>query len=223
MEISVPEAVGQTFPPAPWALRGTMRGAVLRLPADALPPGFLPLSHKAFRRDGSLLAVAAWVDYGPGSVLTYREFMVAAISRIAFPLTVTVPRIWVDDPRSLAGGRQLWWIPKERAEFAFDAVDSRFQGTMTVAGRDVVSYRYAERRKVPARWPCRAAIVQELDGATRRTAASWFGAISFGDGTLTVPDDSELAFLRAGRPVTHLAIDFRARFGLRSTVVSAGR
>ncbi|WP_268246309.1 acetoacetate decarboxylase family protein [Amycolatopsis deserti] len=101
------------YPPEPWHLRGDMHVSAWVVPVGELPelpPGVRPLTVA-----GRALVLAAWVDYQPPGVLSYRELMVTVVVRGG--LTVTIPHIWVDSPASLAGGRALWHIPKDLAEF----------------------------------------------------------------------------------------------------------
>jgi hypothetical protein len=74
------------------------------------------------------------------------------------PSVGTVLRIWVDSAQSMVGGRELWYIPKELAEFRFDH-GAGFSAAMRIDGREVVSYRYTPRWTVPGRWPTRVVTV----------------------------------------------------------------
>ncbi|HCB06324.1 MAG TPA: hypothetical protein DEQ43_19155 [Nocardioides bacterium] len=56
---------------------------------------------------------AAFVSYDEGSPLTYHELLVARpVSTVEHGRRVTITDIWVDSPASVAGGRELWAIPK---------------------------------------------------------------------------------------------------------------
>jgi Acetoacetate decarboxylase (ADC) len=216
------DLTGVTYPPAPWRLRGEMFGAVLRLPRGAVPADLVPVHTRSRRRDGSVIAVAAWVDYQPGSVLTYRELMVVSMTGLAMPLTGTVLRIWVSSVESLMGGRKLWRIPKDLAEFTFgtgEAGDRRgtFTGSIRADGREQASYRFVPRFTVPGKWPSLMAVDQDTETGQRHTLSSMRGRLQVGRGNLHVPDDSELAFLNTGSTIAHLALrDFRAVFGRSS-------
>ncbi len=65
---------------------------------------------------------AAFVSYEEGSPLTYSELLVAR----ALPRSegrgrkVSITDIWVDSPASVAGGRELWAIPKGLCDFELD-------------------------------------------------------------------------------------------------------
>ena len=80
---------------------------------------------------------AAFVSYEPGSPLTYSELLVARPipvpgrrgRRASIPgsswarsARVEITDIWVDSPASVAGGRELWAIPKGLCDFDLDTV-----------------------------------------------------------------------------------------------------
>lgn len=210
-ESSRPQA---DYPPPPWKLRGDLFGTVFRMPPDSIPLALLPQHLDLRRPDGTSLLATAWVDYQAGSALTYREFMVTGILRLRPPLHGTILRIWVDSPESQAGGRQLWHIPKDLAEFDFTQ-NSTLATKLTVKGTELASYTYLERGQLSIRFPFCVTVVQEHTAGIRRTYSSWSAHPAWGRGEFSIPDDSELSFLNRGRPLAHLALrDFRATFGL---------
>jgi hypothetical protein len=63
---------------------------------------------------------AAFVDYEPGSELTYHELLVARLVRAGRSAHVRITDIWVDSATSRDGGRSLWAIPKHLADRPLD-------------------------------------------------------------------------------------------------------
>jgi hypothetical protein len=211
------------FPAAPWRLRGEMYGTLLRLPRGAVPADLLPSHVDITRRDGSVVAAVAWAEYMSGSVLEYRELMVVAMTKLTLPLTGTVLRIWVDSPQSMAGGRQLWCIPKEMASFGFDHSDG-FTGSIAAGGREPAAFRFVPKWTLPGRWPAMMVVRQDTPTGLRRTTSVMRGRMQVGDGKLDLPEHGELAFLDRGKPIAHLAIrGFRAEFGRRSVEMPPAR
>lgn len=209
-----PESSDAAYPAPPWNLRGDLVGTVLRMPPGTVPGHLVPRHLDITRRDNSSLLAAAWVDYRAGSELCYREFMVSAIIRLRPRIIGTVLRIWVDSPASRRGGRELWDIPKDLAEFSFDYQGSCVRTSAAAGGEELASYTYRERGRVPVGLPFGVVIAQEKSNAIRRTASSWKAHLATGSGRLTVPASSELSFLTQGRPLAHLALrDFRTTFG----------
>jgi hypothetical protein len=228
MEIGMTEQTVATYPAAPWFLHAEMFGTWIKLPARHVPQDFRREGFEFARRDGSIMVAVYFVDYPAGGVLSYREMLVAAIMpKLTYPSRSSIRRIWVDSPASMAGGRELWDIPKRLADFEFD-YGSRFNGTISVEGRELASYRFAPKLKIPGRWAFHINTVQESllenDLKVRRTRSLFRARMQTGTGELTVPEDSELAFLRHGEPVMHAALrDCRATFGQKSVTSRAPR
>jgi hypothetical protein len=78
----------------------------------SLPPDLRPLAGR--RR---LIVVLA--DYHEGT-LRYRELVVGTLVRRGIRAGILALRIWVNSAESLWGGRRLWGIPKELADFTRD-------------------------------------------------------------------------------------------------------
>ncbi len=97
-----------------------MVGSVFAVPVGELPPSLwevLPARSKPVVVAGRVPVSVAFVSYEPGGVLAYEELLVAVAVRAGLAAQVTVPHIWVDSEVSVAGGRELWNIPKGMARF----------------------------------------------------------------------------------------------------------
>src|SRR5919202_710345 len=71
-------------------------------------------------RGGRTLGGVVLARYGPGSTLEYHELVVfAGVARVGARVGFVVAYIAVDSPASLAGGREIWGLPKRAAEFAW--------------------------------------------------------------------------------------------------------
>src|SRR3954468_6618453 len=98
-----------SYPPAPWDMGGSLWVTLSRVrePVDDLRPAGV--------------YGAAFVSYEEGSPLTYHELLVARpLETAEHGRRVTITDIWVDSPESVAGGRELWAIPKGLCDFTFD-------------------------------------------------------------------------------------------------------
>jgi acetoacetate decarboxylase len=102
-------AADVSYPSAPWEMVGSLWLTLFRLrePVDDLRPAGV--------------YGAAFVSYEDGSPLTYSELLVARpVSTDRDGRRVTITDIWVDSPASVAGGRELWAIPKGLCDFSFE-------------------------------------------------------------------------------------------------------
>ena len=110
----VQSATGEvSYPPAPWQMVGSLWVTLFKVrePVDELRPAGV--------------YGAAFVSYEEGSPLTYHELLVARpVSTSAHGRRVTTTDIWVDSPASVAGGRELWAIPKGLCDFTFESSHS---------------------------------------------------------------------------------------------------
>lgn len=100
---------GVSYPAAPWHMVGSLWLTLFRVkePVEDLRPAGI--------------YGAAFVSYEEGSPLTYSELLVARpVSTDKDGRRVTITDIWVDSPASVAGGRELWGIPKGLADFTFE-------------------------------------------------------------------------------------------------------
>ncbi|MEO9134446.1 MAG: acetoacetate decarboxylase family protein [Jatrophihabitantaceae bacterium] len=109
------------YPPEPWDLRGQLHSSVYLVPFDQIPTD-LPPGWRPIQIGGRAIVGTAWVTYGPGGVLEYNELMATVLVRRGRHLRPTITHIWVDSAASREGGRALWGIPKELAEFTVDGV-----------------------------------------------------------------------------------------------------
>src|SRR5918997_817436 len=142
------------YPAPPWRLGGRPVVAVGPLGpyvARALGPAPLRLLPAWPGRALAMLVVGL---YGDGSTLRYGE-----VAGVAGPVLAggrlggLVTSIWVDDERSLAGGREIWGLPKQFATLRWrpGAVEVR-----DPAGVPIVHARWREPRvhvPVPAGAP----------------------------------------------------------------------
>ena len=196
-------------PAAPWHLRGQMWGTLFSVRGA---PG-RPRGRYA----------AAFVSYEPGSPLTYSELLVA---RWLGGTRVQVTDIWVDSPVSRAGGRELWAIPKELADFG---LDTRHAGPLSRTGwtarvptgsvgrRAVATARFTDVSRAAVRLPLRGGTRQPplVPGALPVAAAiAGTARVLPGRGHWDFDADGPLAWLCGGRQLATFRLhDFRLAFG----------
>jgi len=202
-----------SYPPEPWHLRGQMYVSLWPVPRAQLPP--LPAALAAQARPltvaGRGVVGTAWVDYGPGGVLQYRELLSAVLVRRGRRPLVSIVDIWVDSPTSRDGGRELWGIPKELAELDFPTPSG--PATHARAG-GIAEARLAAGPRLPGRWPARFSVIQVLGGQPKTSPVRARAAVRLAKATWQVVPDGPLAYLAGRRPLLTLALrDFRMGFG----------
>ncbi|MEU7867349.1 acetoacetate decarboxylase family protein [Dactylosporangium sp. NPDC049140] len=198
------------YPPEPWSLRGRMLVSVWLLPLAAVPelPGELAGAVRVVRIGGRAVVGTAWVDYRPGGDMSYRELLAAVLVRSGMRLRVTISHIWVDSADSRDGGRALWGIPKDLAEFELTDTGARASDGGPIARADIGRVRPWLR--MPVRFRC----TQALDGRPKTTPVRSTARCGPAGVAWHVEPGGPLGFLAGRRPVlTLVADDFRMRFG----------
>lgn len=193
-----------SYPDQPWDLHGDAAAGVFLVPLHDLPssppPGFRPV-----RILGRAVVMTAFFRYREPSPLTYGEIMATVLVRRGLRLRVFIPQIWVDSPASLAGGRDLWAIPKDLAEFHGDPTTSMeavgigsldVGRTVSVPGWVPAGFRTAQTRGARA-------VVTPVSGRVR---------VGLGRGRWRF--EGPLSWLSGRRSLLTLAVHrFRLRFG----------
>lgn len=113
------------YPPAPWKLQGYAI-ATLQLVDVALVRPLVPAELEIISLfPGKTLGGIYISSYGLDSVMEYNELIVvSAIANYAGKWGAWISHIYVDNPNSLAGGREIWGLPKEIAQFSWEGSDS---------------------------------------------------------------------------------------------------
>jgi acetoacetate decarboxylase len=192
------------YPPSPWRLRGQLFLSLFainprRLPP--LPPGVLPVTVA-----GRAYVAAAWVDYEPGGDLSYRELLVAVLTRTGARPRASITHIWVDSEDSRDGGRKLWAIPKDLADLTV--------APPVASAKGIAAATILVKTGTRGRWPTRLSLAQNRDGRLQITPATGDARLGPVRIAWSMTPDGPLAWLAGHRPILSLALaDFRLRFG----------
>lgn len=108
------------YPQAPWQLQGyaiqTVRLIDIEQVRPLIPSGFKILSVWPGKTIGGVYLSY----YESGSVLEYSELIVVAgVVSYSGKIGAWISHIYVDNIDSVAGGREIWGLPKELAEFTW--------------------------------------------------------------------------------------------------------
>jgi len=195
---STPSSPSGDFPPSPWSLRGQLFLSLWRL--------------------GHRLAGTAFVDYQEGSELTYAELLRATPARVGRRLGVTISDIWVDSTASRDGGRALWAIPKDLAEFTLKHGQA-FRGEARDEHGPLASAEFVVGRGLPGRLPFRSCTAQRRreggdDHETVFAPLSGTARARCARARWDFPAGGPFAELRGRRPLASVVLeDFALRFG----------
>jgi len=208
-----------TYPPEPWDLRGQLYASAFLVPLADVPVD-IPTGCEAVRIGRYGVVGVAWVDYGPDGVMQYRELMATLLVRQGLRLMPTITHIWVDSPSSRDGGRALWGIPKELAEFDFDGANLSARDAVGPLAHGTVSRLVA----LPGRWPTGFRVAQWLGGKPKFSPVRSRSTVEVSRATFVADASGPLAFLAGRRPFASFTLrDFRMCFGSRGASASMER
>jgi acetoacetate decarboxylase len=162
---------------------------------------------------------AAFVDYTEGGVLSYRELLLARLVRDGAVPQIRITDIWVDSEASRDGGRSLWAIPKDLADFhvADRPVGPALRTSCDahVGGSPISAARFTAARVPSLRTPFRFTVNQEREDGTRvLTPVSGSSRNSLVHGRWDFGTDGPLSWLQGRKPVGSFRLDdFRLTFG----------
>ncbi|MEH1807965.1 acetoacetate decarboxylase family protein [Nostoc sp.] len=109
------------YPQAPWRLQGYAIQTLHLVNIDQVRP-LIPLELDIVSVwPGKTLASVYLSHYGSGSVLEYSELIIVpALINYQRKIGAWISHIYVDNADSVAGGREIWGLPKELAEFTWE-------------------------------------------------------------------------------------------------------
>jgi acetoacetate decarboxylase len=106
------------YPSAPWQLQGYAIQTLHLVEIDRIRQLIPSQLEIVAVLPGKTLGSIYISEYQSGSVLTYNELIVApALVRNHRQVGGWISHIYVDNLDSVAGGREIWGLPKEMAEF----------------------------------------------------------------------------------------------------------
>ena len=200
-----------SYPAAPWDMVGQLWLSIFKLkaPVDDLRPAGI--------------YGAAFVSYEPGSPLTYSELLVARLADAGeHGRCVSITDIWVDSPASVAGGRELWAIPKGLCDFELDTTHrgplSSTEWSASLQRRPIASASFTDVSRAMLRVPFKGTTWQpgiEDTGGEERTAVLQGSSKALPcRGRWDFAADGPLGWLRGARQLASFRqADFRMSFG----------
>lgn len=201
------------YPPQPWHLAGEACLSLWRVPVAELPRA--PAEPRPLTVAGAAVVVTAWVDYQNGGELSYRELLAAVAVRDGVTAG-SITEIWVDSAVSLAGGRQLWDIPKELATLDFSK-GTTFTGSAATQDDWIATAAFSRRIGSPVRIPAACTITQPAlapTGPPNHSPVRVTGKPRGATSTWNINPEGPLGYLAGRRPVLSARLhDFRLRFG----------
>lgn len=217
---------GMVYPPAPWTLRGYAIQSTHLLDIDRVRP-LIPSELEIISTlPGKTVGGVYVSSYAPASTLEYNELIIAAgLVRYAGKIGSWISHIYVDNADSVAGGQEIWGLPKELAEFNWKVSDrtgsgydrrvSVRQGEQTLLR---LSYQYPSFG-LPLPIPFMGEVFSLRSGAILLFKSEFNSRVSIVNSELDVPFDSPFArFNFAPSALTTYLDDMRLTVGVPQAV-----
>jgi acetoacetate decarboxylase len=194
------------YPPAPWQLRGYATQTLNLVDIDRVRRFVPPELDIVAILPGKTIGSIYISEYQLDSVLTYNELIVApALVRQRTKIGGWISHIYVDNPDSMAGGRAIWGLPKELAEF------TRIGRQITVKQQAKTLCRLSYRSNLLSDLKITPKITVpcfgNLNGNLLYFNNDFQGKVSLVDSNLEIPQSSPFASLNLSTPL--LTIDLQ--------------
>ena len=187
------------YPQPPWTLQGYALQTLQPLDIQRVRPLVPPELEIVSVWPGKTLGGVYLSCYASGSVLEYSELIViAAIAGYQGKFGGWVSHIYVDNPDSVAGGREIWGLPKELAEFTWEK-GNRDRVTVRQGNRLLCSFSYAQQGLGWRQW-LGASSFSMLGSNLLSYPAKLDAHLSLVSSNLEVPAESPFASLALGQP-----------------------
>ena len=185
------------YPQAPWTLQGYAIQTLQPLDIDLGRP-LVPSELEIISVwPGKTLGGVYLSHYGSGSVLEYSELIViAACVTHKGQFGGWISHIYVDNPDSVAGGREIWGLPKELAEFTWN---NGSRVTVRQGNKLLCSLNYTQQSFGWRQW-LGASGFSTLGSDLLIFPAQLDSHLSFISSKLEVPAESPFASLAIGQP-----------------------
>ncbi|NJL36998.1 MAG: acetoacetate decarboxylase family protein [Leptolyngbyaceae cyanobacterium RM2_2_4] len=186
-----------SYPQAPWTLQGYSIQSLQPIDIEQARP-LVPAELEIVSVfPGKTLGGIYVASYETGSTLLYNELIVvAALTRYANQIGSWVSHIYVDNPDSVAGGREIWGLPKQLAQFVWERGNHK---RVSVYQDNQLLCRFEQSWQIPTwRQPLKVTSFSTQDADLLSFEAEASANFSLLGADLQVP---------SGSPFHHLSLD----------------
>ncbi|HCF26945.1 MAG TPA: acetoacetate decarboxylase [Cyanobacteria bacterium UBA11049] len=192
------------YPQSPWTLQGYAFQTLHLLDIDRVRSLIPPELNIISVFPGKTLGGVYLSYYGQGSVLEYSELIViAAVLNYKGKFGGWVSHIYVDNSDSVAGGREIWGLPKEMADFTWEH-DNRV--TVRQGNRTLCSLGYNRQSFGWRQW-IGASSFSSMESNLLLFPAEAEFSLGLVGSKLEIPSESPFASLNIGQPLLTVHAD----------------
>jgi acetoacetate decarboxylase len=194
-----------TYPPSPWLLTGSATQSLHLVEIDRARQFVPPQLEIVAVLPGKTIGSIYLSEYQTGSILEYNELIVApALIKNQGKIGGWISHIYVDNPDSVAGGREIWGLPKEMAEFVRgDRYTIVKQQDRTLCSLSISNNLFSGLKIQPE---ITGYCFGNLNGNLLYFGNNFKSKISAIDSKVVVPPSSPFADLKLSQPLLTLAL-----------------
>ena len=193
-----------TYPTPPWTLKGyafqnfhwvKIEQVSAVIPKELEIVAILP---------GKTLASVYFSAYTSGSVLEYNELIIApAFVRYKNKTGSWISHIYVDHPDSVAGGREIWGLPKEMADFTWTETGV----TVSQNNRNLCNF-YHKKGLFSTFWKQKLSgnVLSGLESDLLFFSSHFQSKLALVKGQVEIPNQSPFANFELGQPFLSLSL-----------------
>ncbi len=212
-----------SYPPAPWHLYGTALASFQAIDL-AIARQFVPIDFDLVTvLPGKTLGCLYLSAYDWNSTLQYHELIVApALVRYQGKIGAWISHIYVDNPQSVEGGRNIWGLPKQMADFTWD-------DRQVTVSQDSNCLCRVDRSplELPLSWWDNFKISGNVFGGLERDILSFQGDVTTGLkwtlSSLTIPPTSPFASIDFSHPLLSVRCDPLQLIANKPSIVGQAR
>jgi len=189
------------YPQAPWTLKGYAIQTVQLVDLEKARPFIPPEFEIVSVWPGKTIGGVYLSSYGLGSTMEYNELIVVAGS-VSYKgqLGAWVSHIYVDNSDSVAGGREIWGLPKELAEFTWEKREGdRANVTVRQGNKQLCSLNYSQQG-IAWKFPFNGNVFSALNSDLLLFKGELEARIGLVNGQLDIPTESPFSSLNLGQP-----------------------
>ncbi len=202
-----PIATTMPYPAPPWHLHGRALLTIHLADLETVRPFVPPELELVSILPGKTLSGLYLAQYQPGSSLAYSELLVTpALVRYGATVGAWISHIYVDNPDSAAGGRDIWGLPKELAVFDWE----REFISMSQGGEQLGMLHYHTtwlslpsflRPQLPSQ------VFSRLGNQLLQFTGEFQGRLSLARSRLSLPENSPLMALNLDQPLATACVE----------------
>lgn len=188
-----------SYPQAPWTLKGYAVQTLQLVDIDRVRPLIPSELEIVSVWPGKTLGGVYISSYQVGSVMEYNELIiVGGLVRYKDKFGSWISHIYVDNSDSVAGGREIWGLPKEMAEFTWIKADNP-SVIVRQENQPLCSLSYS-KPTIALPLALAAPSLSCLGADFLLFKAEFESRLSLVSGKLEVPPESPFASLNLGQP-----------------------